>query len=275
MIHETALVDEKARIADNVSVGPYSIIGPDVEIGEGTEIGPYVTISNRVKIGRNNTFFRSCVIGENPQDVSFDNDEAEVVIGDNNIFREFVTVHQPSVKGNQTRVGDNNFFMVETHLAHDVIVGNHVTLVNQTGAAGHVIIDDYAFISGLVMLHQFVRVGQYAIIGGSSKATRDIPPFTMANGNPALIRGLNVVGLKRSGMSPSERSVIKKAFQILYLKGNSVKKAEEIITDEIASTLEEGSGEKKRIDYFLDFLKGSEKRGISSHSGEDKASPVE
>lgn len=264
-IHASAIVENPANLADDVVVGPQAYIGPDVKIGAGCKIGIKATLVNRVTLGKNNQLFTGATIGENGQDLHFDNPEAEIVIGDNNIFREQITVHQPSVKGNKTTIGNNCYFMADAHVAHDCHVGNNVVMVNKTGIAGHVEVGDGVLIAGIVMAHQFVRVGAYAVIGGVSKATRDILPYTMNNGNPALAYGLNAVGLKRSGMIPAERSAIKQAFQIFYLKNLSTSKAIEAITHELLPSLPADSAEHKRIAYLVEWFKPT-KRGFTFHS---------
>ncbi|MCS6984808.1 MAG: acyl-ACP--UDP-N-acetylglucosamine O-acyltransferase [Leptospiraceae bacterium] len=263
-IHPTAIVESGAELAEDVEIGPYSIIGPQVKIGKGTKIGAHVVFRHRVEVGEYNTFHDMSVIGDIAQDVNFHNwDEAKVVIGSHNIFREHITIHQPSVPGNTTKIGSHCYFMATTHVAHDCQVGDHVIMVNQSGLAGHAIIHDHAFISGNVMVHQYCRVGAYAILGGGTKVTRDVPPFCMVNGNPALAYGLNVVGLRRAKFTPEERSAIKQAFQILYLKDHSISKAIEILEKEFLPTLSEGSP-RSRVAYFIEFLKGT-KRGIVFH----------
>jgi len=264
-IHSSAIVENPANLADDVLVGPQAYIGPDVKIGAGCKIGIKATLVNRVTIGKNNQLFTGATIGENGQDIHFDNPEAEIVIGDNNVFREQITVHQPSAKGNKTTIGNNCYFMADAHVAHDCHVGNNVVMVNKTGIAGHVEVGDGVLIAGIVMAHQFVRIGAYAVIGGVSKATRDILPYTMNNGNPALAYGLNAVGLKRSGMTPPERSAIKQAFQIFYLKNLSTSKAIEAITHELLPSLPAGSAEYKRIAYLVEWFKPT-KRGFTFHS---------
>lgn len=264
-IHPTAVVENPTNLADDVVVHAMAYIGPDVKIGAGSEVGVRATITNRVTLGKNNKIFTGAALGEGAQDIHFDNPEAEIVIGDNNVFREFATVHQPTIKGNKTTIGNGCYFMAVSHVAHDCHVGNNVIMVNKTGIAGHVEVGDNALISGLVMVHQFVRVGAFAVLGGVSKATRDILPFTMNNGNPALAFGLNVVGLKRSGMSPAERSAIKQAFQIFYLKDLSTPKAIDAIQNELLPSLPEGSPERKRIEYIGEWLKTS-KRGFTFHA---------
>ncbi len=266
-IHPTAIVDPQAQVADDVEIGPFSIIGPRVKIGSGTKIGAHVIFRNWVEVGKNNVFHDMSVIGDTAQDVNFHNlEQGKVVIGDHNIFREHITIHLPKVQGNETRIGNYCYLMATTHVAHDCHVGNHVIMVNQTGLAGHVIVDDHAFLSGHVMVHQFVRVGSYAIIGGGTKATRDVPPFTMVNGNPAVAYGLNVVGLKRSQMTPAERSAIKQAFQILYLKGLPLPKAIAQLENELLPSLPAASPELLRIEYFVKFLKNSQRGMVFHHS---------
>lgn len=264
-IHPSAVVENPANLADDVVVHAFAYIGPDVKIGPGTEVGIRATIKNKVTIGANNKIFTGATIGENAQDVSFNNPPAEVIIGDNNIFRETITVHQPTKPETPTRIGNGCFFMADAHVAHDCQFGNNIIMVNKSGCAGHVQVGDGALISGLVMVHQFVRIGAYAVIGGVSKATRDVLPYTLNNGNPALAFGLNLVGLKRSGMSPAERSAIKQAFQIFYLKDLPTSKAIETIQTELLPSLPEGSAERKRIEYLGEWLKSS-KRGFTFHS---------
>ncbi|MCX7631771.1 MAG: acyl-ACP--UDP-N-acetylglucosamine O-acyltransferase [Turneriella sp.] len=264
-IHPTAVVENPQNLADDVVVHAFAYIGPEVKVGPGCEIGIRATLLNRVTLGRNNRIFPGAIIGAIGQDIHFDNPEAEIVIGDNNIFRENITIHQPAVRGNQTTVGNNCYIMADAHIAHDCHVGDGVIMVNKSGIAGHVEVGDGALISGLVMVHQHVRVGAYAVLGGVSKATRDVLPFTLNNGNPALAFGLNVVGLKRAGMTPAERSAIKQAFQIFYLKDLSVSTAIDTIANELLSSLPEASPEWQRIAYLVEWLRKS-KRGFTVHA---------
>lgn len=264
-IHPTAVVENPANLADDVIVHAFAYIGPDVKIGSGTEVGIRATIKNRVTLGKNNRIFTGATIGENAQDIHFNNPEAQIIIGDNNIFRETITVHQPAKVGNTTRIGNGCYFMADAHVAHDCQFGDNIIMVNKSGCAGHVEVGDGALISGLVMVHQHVRIGAYAVIGGVSKATRDVLPYTMNNGNPALAFGLNNLGLKRSGMTPAERSAIKQAFQIFYLRDLATSKAIEAISGELLPALPAGSPEHKRIEYLAQWLKAS-KRGYTFHS---------
>lgn len=264
-IHPTAVVENPANLADDVVVHPFAYIGPEVKIGAGTEVGIRATLKNKVTMGKNNKIFTGATIGENAQDIHFNNPEAHIIIGDNNIFRETITVHQPAKVGNTTRIGNGCYFMADAHVAHDCQFGDNVIMVNKSGCAGHVQVGDGALISGLVMVHQNVRIGAYAVIGGVSKATRDVLPYTMNNGNPALAFGLNNLGLKRSGMTPAERSAIKQAFQVFYLKDLATSKAIEAISNELLPSLQAGSPEHKRIEYLAEWLKAS-KRGFTFHS---------
>lgn len=273
-IHPTAVVENPSNLADDVIVQPFAYIGPDVRIGAGTEVGIRATIKNKVTIGKNNKIFTGAIIGENGQDLSFNNPQAEITIGDNNTFRENITIHQPSKVGNATRVGNGCYIMADAHIAHDCQFGNNVIMVNKSGCGGYVEVGDGALISGLVFAHQNVRVGAYAVIGGVSKATRDVLPFTMNNGNPALAFGLNNLGLKRSGMTPAERSAIKEAFQIFYLRDFSTSKAIETISAELLPSLPPGSAEYKRIDYLAQWLKVS-KRGYTFHASKKSEMPEE
>jgi len=273
-IHPTAVVENPSNLADDVIVHPFAYIGPNVKIGAGSEIGVRATIINRVTMGKNNRLFTGACIGENGQDIHFNNPEAQIVIGDNNIFRETITIHQPSKIGNTTRIGSGCYFMADSHVAHDCQLGDNVIMVNKSGLGGHAEIGDGALISGLVFVHQNVRVGAYAIIGGVSKATRDVLPYTMNNGNPALAFGLNLLGLKRSGMTPAERGAIKQAFQIFYLKDLSTTQAIETIAKEFLPSLPANSPEYKRIKYLADWL-GVSKRGYTFHASKKAEIPDE
>lgn len=264
-VHPSAIVESGAKIADRVKIGPFCIIGREVELGEGCELISHVVIQNKVKIGKNNRFFPYACLGMEAQDLHFDNFAGHIEVGDNNVFREYFNTHLPKIKDGVTKIGSNGYFMANSHIAHDCIVGDNVILVNYAGLAGHVEIGNNALISGVSMVHQFCRVGEYAIVGGVTKVTRDVPPYCMANGNPATIPGLNIVGLKRSGMSAAERSIIKKAFQIFFLQNRSVSGAIEGLK-ELAKTIPDSeTAQKSRLTSFIEFVAGG-KRGIAAHS---------
>lgn len=270
-IHPTAMVDPKANIGNNVTIGPFCQVGPHVSIGDETELMSSVILANRVTLGKKNKLFPYAVIGMEAQDAHFDNYEGEIHIGDENIFREYFNAHLPKLKDSITKIGSHGYFMANTHVAHDCIVGDHAIMVNYSGLAGHSELGDYSLVSGFVIVHQFARVGAYAIVGGVSKVSKDIPPYCMANGNPADISGLNSVGLKRSGMSIEERSAIKKAFQIYFLKnkGKSIGVTE--VQKWMNSELEDFSLPHNRVKAFLDFIKLSD-RGIASHASKARKS---
>lgn len=202
LIHPTAVVDPKARLGQRVSVGPYSVIGPQVTVGDDCEIASHVVISGRTTIGRKNCFFPHNAIGGIPQDLKYNGEDTSLIIGDGNTFREFMTVHLGTEGGGGvTRIGDNNLFMAYVHIAHDCIVGNGTVLANAATLGGHVTVEDRAVIGGLSAVHQFSRVGTQAMIGGASAIDQDVPPYSLVMGSRATLRGLNLTGLKRSGLS--------------------------------------------------------------------------
>lgn len=257
MIHPTAIVDKNAKLSDGVEVGPYSIIGPGVTIGALTKIGPHCVIEEYVAIGKNCNVHAGAVIGGLTQDLKFKGDRSFVEIGDNNSIREYVTINRSTTKDAATRIGDNNLIMAYTHIAHDCKIGNNVIIANAGTFAGHVIIEDNAVIGGMVGIHQFVNVGAFAIIGGCSKVVKHIPPYAMADGHPTRIYGLNVVGLKRAGISAETRKNLKHAFKILFGSGLSLPHA----LKEAEDTLPQS----KEIKYLINFLKtvkADTKRGV-------------
>jgi UDP-N-acetylglucosamine acyltransferase len=253
-IHPTAIVGKEVEIGNSCSIGPYAVIEGRVVLGDGTSVGPGTIITGNTVIGKGNEIHGHVNIGDLPQDVSFRGAETFVRIGDNNIFREYVTVHRGTKEGSTTIIGDNNFLMVSSHVGHNCRLGNNIILVNYVGLAGYVEIQDHAFISGLTGVHQFVRIGSYAICGFLSKINKDIPPFMMVDGNPPLVRGLNLVGLKRKGFSADRRETIKKAYTILYRSGNSISRSLEELEN-----MQQPPGDDLKL--LIDFIKGS-KRGI-------------
>ena len=252
-IHSTAVVDKKAKLADDVEVGPYTIIGPDVEIGGSTKIGPHVVITGYTSIGKNCRIFPGACVGTIPQDLKYKGEESLLKIGNNNIIREYVTINPGSEKGSETSIGDGNLLMAYSHVAHNCNIGNGCIIANLGTLAGHVSIEDKVVMGGIVGIHQFVRVGKMAIIGGCSKVVQDIPPFSTCDGRPARVYGLNLLGLKRAGISMDAQRSLKKAFKILFHSGISLKSA--------IYKVSETADHFKEIDYLLEFLKGS-KRGV-------------
>lgn len=216
-IHPTALVDSSAKIADGVKIGPYCIIGGEVELGEGTELVSHVVLSGKTKIGKNNKLYSFVSLGQIPQDLKFDGEVTELVIGDGNSIREYVTMSLGTKHGGgRTEIGNNNLFMVSSHVGHDTKIGNHCVIANCVALAGHVTVDDYAILGGLSAVHQFCRIGRHSIIGGGSPVVRDVIPFGMATGNRAKLDGLNLVGLKRRGFSKDIVRTLLKSYKEIF-----------------------------------------------------------
>lgn len=255
MIDFTAIVDPKAEIDENVEVGPYSIIGPDVQIASGCQIGSHTVIKGPTKIGKNNKIFHFSSIGEDPQDKKYKNDKKScLIIGEGNVIREFCTINRGTeLGGGETRIGDDNWIMAYVHIAHDCIVGSHTVLANNATLAGHVTIDDNAILGGFTGVHQFCRVGAYAISAISSVIVKDVPPYLMVCGNSAKPNGLNKEGLKRNGFSADQTDEIKQAYKYIYRKGLLLKDA--------LAEIKPMAKKSPEIQYFYDFIKESE-RGI-------------
>jgi UDP-N-acetylglucosamine acyltransferase len=199
-IHATAVVDPRARLGTGVEVGPYAVIGPDVEIGDGSRIGPHVVIEGRVRMGKGNRVFPGACIGLEPQDLKYGGAATEVVIGDDNTFRECVTINRATAEGEQTRLGSGNLLMAYCHIAHNCHLADRIVIANGVAVAGHVVIGDRAVIGGMLGIHQFVHIGTLAMVGGMSRIDRDVPPFMTVEGHPGRVRGLNRIGLRRSGI---------------------------------------------------------------------------
>ncbi|MBW1957639.1 MAG: acyl-ACP--UDP-N-acetylglucosamine O-acyltransferase [Deltaproteobacteria bacterium] len=255
MIHATAIVDSKAELDANVEVGPYSIIRENVSIGAGTVIGPHVIIEPYVNIGQDCHIFQYAAIGAPPQSLKFKGEKSDVKIGRGTIIREFVTIHRGTeFGGGLTEVGEENFLMAYTHIAHDCMTGKKVIFANNATLAGHIIVGDHATIGGLVAIHQFVRIGNYAYVGGKSAVVKDIPPYVIASGDRAKLHGLNTVGLKRHGFSQETLSLLKKAYRIIFRIGITLNEAIERIRAEVEQIPE--------VVNLIDFIKSS-RRGIT------------
>lgn len=225
MIHQQAIIDPTAKIADGVTIGAWTQIGPNVEIGEGTEIGPHVIIKSYTRIGKNNRIYQFNSIGEDPQDTHYTGQETWLTIGDNNVIREFCTISRGTVAGGgSTRIGNNCFIMAYVHIAHDCQIGNNVTLVNNTGFAGHVKVADFAYVGGFVGVHQYCSIGAHSFIT-AAMIRKDIPPYVIVTGDPPKLCGLNVVGLKRRGYSAEAINGLRKAYNVLFRKGLTVSQA--------------------------------------------------
>lgn len=255
MIHETAIVHPKSEIGENVEIGAFSIIRENVTIDSGTKIGPHVVIDPFVDIGADCNIFQYAAIGAEPQAVKFSGEETYVKIGRGNIIREFVTIHRGTAEGGGvTIVGEENLIMAYSHIAHDCKLGKNIVLSNNATLAGHIVIGDHATVGGLVAIHQFVRVGDYAFIGGKTGVVKDIPPYMIAAGERAALHGLNLVGLKRRGFSRDTLSKLKKAYRLIFRIGLTQNEAIERVAAEVEQVPE--------VVSLIEFIKSSE-RGIT------------
>ena len=255
MIHATAIVDSKAEIDSGVEIGPYSIIGENVVVGSGTMIGPHVVIQPHVTIDSDCQIFQFAAIGAPPQSLKFKGEKTDVKIGRGSIIREFVTIHRGTeFGGGLTEVGEDNFLMAYTHIAHDCITGRKVVMSNNTTLGGHITIGDNATIGGLVAIHQFVRIGDHAFVGGKSGVVKDIPPYVIAAGYRAKLHGLNSVGLKRFGFSQETLLLLKKAYRIIFRIGLTMNEAIERVKAEVEQVPE--------VVNLIDFIKSSQ-RGVT------------
>jgi len=256
MIHPVATVDPKAEIGEGVEIGPYTVVEKGVSIGEGTKIGPHVVIREGTHIGKRCQIFQFSSIGEAPQAFFYKGEKTSLFIGDQNIVREFVTLHRGTIKGGgKTIIGNDNFFMAYAHVAHDCQIGNQVVFSNGATLAGHIVVEDYAIIGGLSAIHQFCRVGTHALISGLTGVPLDIPPYMTAAGSRAKLYGLNAVGLKRHHFSEETMKALKKAYRIIFRSGLTLEKAMKTVNeDEISQTQE--------VQHLLQFIQRS-KRGIT------------
>lgn len=255
MIHATAIVDKSARIADDVSVGPYTIIGAEVEIDRGTSIGPHIVINGPTSIGKDNRIFQFSSIGEIPQDKKFAGERTTLEIGDRNIIREFVTLNRGTGDGiGKTVIGSDNLFMAYCHVAHDCIVGNHTIFANAASLSGHVEVGDYVILGGFTSVHQFTQIGARALCGLGSVVSQDIPPFSTVAGNRARTIGINKEGLKRKGFSPDLIRALHKSFREL-LKSSSHKK-------DAYEKLQPLCDQYPEVEEFVRFVRDS-KRGVA------------
>lgn len=252
--HPTAIIHPNARLADDVTVGAYSIIGENVEVGAGTSVGPHVVIEGHTRIGKNNRIFQFSSLGGIPQDKKYAGEPTRLEIGDNNTIREFCTFNiGTSQDAGVTRVGNNNWVMAYVHLAHDCHVGNDIVLANGAQLAGHVHVDDYAILGAFVGVHQFCQVGAHVMVGGGCLLFQDLPPYVMVGGNPAAPHGINSEGLKRRGFSSGTIMAIKRAYKTLYKSGLPLEQAKDEISAQAA--------EHPELNLFTEFLARST-RGI-------------
>ena len=255
MIHPTAIIDTEAEIGPNVTIGPYAIVKGNVTIGAGTEIGPYTTIDEYVSVGPDCRIFQYASIGAAPQDLKFHGEKTYLKIGRGSIIREFVTINRGTAfGGGYTEVGEENYLMAYTHIAHDCKTGKQVILANNATLGGHVELGDNVSVGGLVAIHQFVKIGEHAYIGGKSAVVKDIPPYVIAAGDRASLHGLNNVGLKRKAFSKSTLLSLKKAYRIVFRIGLTVKQASERVRAEVEQIPE--------VVNFIQFIERSS-RGIT------------
>lgn len=253
-IHETAIIHPKAILGEGVEIGPYTLIGEHVTIGEKTWIGSSCLVEGWTTIGRECRIFHGAVIGTPPQDVKYSGEESYCIVGDRNIFREYTTVHRATGEGGVTRIGNDNFIMATAHIAHNCEIGSGIVIANGSVLAGHVQVEDKAFISGLCPVHQFVRIGTLTMIGGGCRVPQDIVPYMMAAGYPLRIIGLNRVGLERHGFVDGTRKTLKNAYRILFRDGLNTSQALQKIEEDLPQTSE--------IQHLLQFIQAS-KRGIA------------
>ncbi len=256
-IHPTAIISPKAELAEDVAVGAYSIIGPDVTIGSATVVGPHIVIEGKTTIGENNRIYPFVSLGLSPQDITYAGEETRVIIGNNNIIRENVTIHRGTSRGEGiTRIGNGVFLMAYVHVAHDCQIGNGVLMANTATLGGHVQVGECAVVGGIVAVHQFVRLGEYSCVGGFSAVRMDIAPYMLATGAVgAKLYGANLIGLKRNGFSEQSIQAIKKFYRIFFRSGLPLKEAVEKVREEIEPLPE--------VEKLIEFVSFGSHRGLT------------
>jgi len=253
-IHEKALVDARAELAADVEIGAYCVIGPKVKIGKGTRLKSHVVVEGNTTLGEGNVIFQFASVGSVPQDLKYRGEDSQLIIGDRNTIREFVSLNPGTAGGGMiTRVGNHNLFMMYCHIAHDCVLGSHNIIANGATLGGHVVIEDYVIVGGLVGIHQFVRVGTSAILGAGSMVSKDIPPYCNATGDRAKLRGLNREGLRRKGFTREQIATLKKAYRIIFQSGLRTKDALKEVKREFP--------ESPEIERLVVFIERSQ-RGI-------------
>ncbi len=256
-IHPSAIIGKNVKLGENNEIGPGCVIDDGVVLGSNNKLWMNVYVGPGTTIGDDNQLHMGAIIGHQPQDVAFTNEPSYTKIGNKNTIREYVTIHRGTKAGSSTAIGDDNFFMANAHIAHNCHIGSKVILVNLASLTGHCVIEDGAFISGMVGLHQFTRVGRLAMLSALSAINKDVPPYMLCGGRPAVVQGINVVGLRRSGISPAGRSEIKQAYKFLYRSDLNVSQALEAIERACASP---------EVKHLVAFVKASE-RGICAGIG--------
>ena len=254
LIDPTAIIDSHAELADDVSVGAFSVIGADVKIGAGTVIGPHVVIKGPTSIGKKNRIYQFTSIGEDPQDKKYAFEVTRLEIGDRNTIREFTSMHRGTQQDSSvTRIGNDNLFMAYTHVAHDCIIGDHVIMANGASLAGHVHLNSHAILGGFTLVHQFTQIGQYSFAAMGSAITQDIPPFIMVGGKPTRPHGINSVGMERNGISAEDIRLIRNAYKIIYKLNLRLEDAIE--------QMEDLASDSEQLTEMISFLRNV-RRGI-------------
>jgi len=253
MIHPTAIIHPQAQIGSGCEIGPYCVIGEHVTLGDNCKLHSHVVIDGHTKLGKGNEIFPFASIGLKTQDLKWKNGVTRTEIGDHNTFREYVTIHSATSDGDATRVGSHNHILAYSHIAHDCVIGSHIIMSNCATLGGHVIVEDHAVIS-ISAIHQFCRIGKFAMIGGCSKVVQDVPPFMIADGNPAETRTVNKVGMERHGISDAAQNALKQAYKFLFREGLSIPNALAKIEKELPVLPE--------VQHLVQFVRASE-RGIS------------
>lgn len=254
MIDARAIIDPSAKVADDVEVGPWSIVGPNVEIGAGTVIGPHVVIKGPTTIGKNNRIFQFASVGEDCQDKKYAGEPTTLVIGDNNTIREGVTIHRGTVQDKgETIIGSHNLFMANAHVAHDCVVGDNVIMANNVAVAGHVHVGDWAILGGFTAVHQFCHIGSHVMCGAGTVVLKDVPDYVMATGNPAKPHGINAEGLKRRGYSADALRELRRAYKVIY--------RQKLTVDQALDSLKEMALKTPEVTPLITFLENSP-RGI-------------
>lgn len=252
-VHPTAIIDPTAQLGAECEVGPYCVIGPDVVLGDGCRLHAHVVLEGPTVLGRGNELFPFASIGQKTQDLKWKGGITRLRIGDHNTFREHVTIHRATADGDTTVIGSHNHILAYAHIAHDVRLGDHVIMSNVATLAGHVTVEDHAVVGGLAAVHQFCRIGRMAIIGGCSKVVQDVPPFMLADGNPAVTRTVNKVGMERAGVSEEAQAALRQAHKLLFREAFTVTKALERIESDLPPLPE--------LQHLVAFVRASE-RGL-------------
>jgi UDP-N-acetylglucosamine acyltransferase len=254
LIDSRAIIDSSANLSGDVTVGPWSIIGPNVEIGAGTHIASHVVIKGPTTIGENNKIFQFSTIGEDTPDLKYKGEPTRLVIGNNNVIREGVTIHRGTIQDRyETTIGDDNLLMAYVHVGHDSVIGNHCVFANNASCAGHVVVGDWVILGGYTLVHQFCHIGAHCFTGMGSAIGKDVPAYVTVNGSPAAAKGINIEGLKRRGYSSEAIAAIRRAYKIIYRQG--------LTTEEALIKLREISDQHGEINPLIESLESS-KRGI-------------